>query len=72
MTVTQMMENARALSHDEQIILIKQLVDLVAQNELKPTKKFDPRQFRGTGAHLYDGTDAQEHVNQLRDEWDRA
>lgn len=33
-------------------------------------KQHDILEFAGFAAELYDGTDAQDYVNQLRDEWD--
>jgi uncharacterized protein (DUF433 family) len=49
------------------------------QRELDEAQKafdeFNPRKrtlhdYRGVGLHVYDGKDAQEYINQLRDEWD--
>lgn len=70
MSVQQMIEEARTLSIDERKQLVKALVDLLTEPLEAPKKKRSLREFRGLGAHLYDGTDAQEHVNQLRSEWD--
>jgi hypothetical protein len=69
MTIADIVQQAKSLSHDERKILVKQLMDLFA-DETPPKEKRHLREFRGIGAHLYDGTDAQEYVNQLRSDWD--
>lgn len=33
-------------------------------------ERYDLLDFAGFAAELYDGTDAQDYVNQMRDEWD--
>jgi hypothetical protein len=71
MSVQTIIEEARALSLDEQKRLIKLLVDLVAEpREDTPARKRSLLEYQGLAAHLYDGTDAQEHVSMLRNEWD--
>lgn len=65
---------ARQLPQKERIQLMHELVDMIDE---KPTDESEYSQkslldFRGVGAHAYDGTDAQEYVNQLRDEWDNS
>ncbi len=73
MSVQDIIQEARTLSVEERKELMKALVDLLtepAQNI--PVKKRSLREFRGRGAHLYDGTDAQAHLNQLRSEWDEC
>ena len=69
MSVAEIVQQAKSLSHKERKTLVKQLIDLLA-DEPSHEQKRSLREFRGAGAHLYDGTDAQEHVNQLRSEWD--
>lgn len=71
MSVQEMIREAQALSVEERKQLMKALVDMLAEPpQVKPRHKRSLREFRGLGAHLYDGTDAQAHVNQLRNEWD--
>ena len=71
MSVREMIQQARALSVEEQKQLAKALVDMLAEVPQSAShQKRSLREFRGLGAHLYDGTDAQHHVNQLRSEWD--
>ncbi len=69
MSPYEIVEEARKLSVDEQKELIKLLVDILPETQPKK-KKRSLSEFKGLGAHLYDGTDAQEYVNQIRSEWD--
>jgi hypothetical protein len=70
MTVTQVLEDARNLSHSEQIELIKNLVDLVSSSSNASAQR-DILEFEGVGAEMWEGVDAQDYVNRLRDEWDK-
>ena len=69
MSIQEMIQEARKLSIEERKQLMKALVDLLDEPQ-SPGKQ--PRRslqdFRGIGAHLYDGTDAQEYINRLRSE----
>ncbi len=53
------------------------LVALIANDlaaDLSPefsSRKLSLSQLQGLGAEIWEGIDAQEYVNQLRDEWDR-
>lgn len=67
MSVDAIIEQARELSDDERKQLIHALVDMIPPTTHKKRKL---RDYRGVGAHVYDGTDAQAYINQLRDEWD--
>lgn len=69
MTIADIVQQVKSLSRDERKVLVKQLIDLLA-DETSPKQKRSLREYRGIGAHLYDGTDAQDYVNQLRSEWD--
>jgi hypothetical protein len=64
-----MIQEARILSIHDRQTLIKALADTLT-DEPFPPKQRSLREFRGLGRHLYDGTDAQKYVNQLRSEWD--
>lgn len=71
MSVQEMIQAAQALSIDERKQLARALVDMLAEAaQAEPKRKRSLREFRGLGAHLYDGTDAQTYVNQIRSEWD--
>lgn len=49
----------------------KTLLAVIIDSFTEGTKTYDILDFEGIGKHLYDGTDAQEQVNQLRQEWDQ-
>jgi hypothetical protein len=68
MTIQEMLQEIPSLSLEERKQLIHALVDSIA--ETTEGKKRRIREFAGIGAELYDGTDAQEYVNQIRREWD--
>jgi hypothetical protein len=71
MSVQEMLQVARTLSVDERKQLVKALVDMLAESsQARPKRKRTLREFRGLGAHLYDGTDAQTYVSQIRSQWD--
>jgi hypothetical protein len=74
MSVQEIVEKARMLSVDEQKQLIKTLVDQLGEKtELEPEapkKQRSLRELRGLGKHLYDGTEAHEYINKIRDKWD--
>jgi hypothetical protein len=66
-----MIREARHLSVDERKQLAKALVDMLAESMIPAAApKRSARDYRGRGAHLYDGTDAQAQVDRLRHEWD--
>jgi hypothetical protein len=68
MTIQKMLQEIPSLSIAERKQLIHALVDSLA--EPVPAPKRDILEFAGIGSELYDGTDAQEYVNQIRREWD--
>lgn len=71
MSVQEMIQEARTLSLDERKQLVKALVDMLTEpSQPVPGHKRSLREFRGLAAQLYDGTDAQAYVNQIRSEWD--
>lgn len=70
MSVQEILDKARALTLEERKLLIKTLVDTLNDTPVEPKRRRSPREFRGLGAHLYDGMDAQEYVKRLRSEWD--
>ncbi len=74
MSLQEMILEARKLSPEERKQLMHILVDMMGDTSLDLDEsgysKKSLLDFRGLGAHAYDGTDAQEYVNQLRAEWD--
>lgn len=69
LSVQAMIQEAKTLSIDERKELVKAIVDMLTEPQQTKSKR-SLREFRGLGAHLYDGTDAQTYVNQIRSEWD--
>lgn len=68
MTLDALAQEIRALSLQERKQLVTLILDTFTDVADTPTR--DILEFEGIGAHLYDGTDAQTYVNQLRSEWD--
>jgi len=72
MSLQMMIQEVQILSLEERRQLMHILLDMIiepvqSETELSQRSLLD---FYGLGAHAYDGTDAQEYVNQLRCEWD--
>lgn len=73
MAVKEILQEAEKLSVDERKELVKALIDMLIEPSAGRTaSRRSIRQFRGIGAHLYDGTDAQAHIEQIRRDWDEA
>jgi hypothetical protein len=71
MTIDAILEEIRTLSLAERKRLITAIVDTLTEQPLEPArKKRSILEFEGVGAEMWQGIDAQEYVNQLRDEWD--
>jgi hypothetical protein len=72
MTVEMLLEEIRTLSVAERKQLISAIVDTLTETQPAETarKKRSILEFEGVGAEMWQGVDAQEYVNQLRDEWD--
>ncbi len=64
-TVTQLLEQAKTLSAAEREELVTQIMAT-----LEPSQKRRLTELRGLGKEIWQGIDAQEYVNQLRQEWD--
>ncbi|MBN1565725.1 MAG: hypothetical protein JXA10_17915 [Anaerolineae bacterium] len=74
MTVHDIMTQAKSLSQQEQKELIKLLVDALAVTDVRESelpKRYRLSALRGLGADIWRGIDAQDYVNELRDEWDQ-
>ncbi|MDZ4672568.1 MAG: hypothetical protein SH821_17035 [Phototrophicales bacterium] len=72
MSLQMMIQEVQILSLEERKQLMHILLDMIiepvqSETELSQRSLLD---FYGLGSHAYDGTDAQEYVNQLRREWD--
>lgn len=74
MSLQEMIVEVQKLSQQERKQLMHVLVDMMDDSSLDLDEdgysKKSLLDFYGLGAHAYDGTDAQEYVNQLRAEWD--
>lgn len=71
MTFEAIAEEIRHLSIEERKRLITLLVDSFTQSTPEEDEQtFDIMMFAGVGKHLYDGTDAQQMVDEMRREWD--
>lgn len=69
MTVTEIMQQAQALSPQERKELVKLLVDSLDVSQARNRRHLS--ELRGLGKDAWGDIDAQEYVNQLRNEWDR-
>ena len=56
------------LSPQERKELAKLLIDMMDEAPAKPVRRLS--ELRGLGKEIWQGMDAQEYVNQMRDEWD--
>ncbi len=70
MSVQEMIQEAQTLSSDEIKELMKVLIDLMPSADVETQKKHSIVELRGLGKEIWQGIDAQEYVNKLRDEWD--
>jgi hypothetical protein len=70
MTITEIMQQARALNAQERKELVKLLVDTLGVAD-EPPGKHSLTELRGLGKEIWEGIDAQTYVDQLRDEWDQ-
>lgn len=69
-SVQKVLEEAQQLTFEERKELVIALVDTLTQSTVPNPVQRSLRSFRGLGAHLYTGQDAQDYVNQIRQEWD--
>lgn len=65
-------QHIKPLSHDEQLKLLAKMTKELANGveEVEPTKKHSIMELHGLGAEIWEGIDAQEYVNELRNEWE--
>ena len=69
MTITEIIEQAKALSAQERKELVKQLVDTLDVPASATPRPHRLSELRGLGKEIWAGIDAQEYVDQLRNEW---
>ena len=70
MTVIEIMEQAKTLSVQERKELVKRLVDTLDVPVPAAPRQRRLSELRGLGKEIWAGIDAQEYVDQLRNEWD--
>ena len=68
MTITEILDQAKALSPQEQKELAKLLIDMLDVSSTLARRHLS--ELRGLGKEIWEGIDAQDYVNQMRDEWD--
>ena len=70
MTLEAIVEEIRALPIETRKQLITVIVDSLT--EVNPTDRTHTlRELRGLGKEIWSGIEAQEYINQERDEWDK-
>ena len=70
MTVNELLEQAKNLSVEDRKELAKLLIDTLAVvPPAAPQRRLS--ELRGLGSEIWQGIDAQDYVNQMRDEWDK-
>lgn len=68
MTITEILEQAKTLSPQERKELTKLLIDMMDVSSAEPIRRLS--ELRGLGKDIWQDIDAQEYVDDLRDEWD--
>ncbi len=65
-------QHIKPLSHDEQLKLLAKMAEELAngKQEKELPKKRSIMELHGLGAEIWEGIDAQEYVNELRNEWE--
>lgn len=62
-------EHIASLPISEQLKLIEKVAQQLAVRNDEPQKTRSIMELHGLGAEIWQGVDAQEYVNKLRDEW---
>jgi hypothetical protein len=70
MTMAEILQQAKTLSGQERKELVKLLIDSLDAPEAAPCQQRRLAELRGLGKEIWEGIDAQEYVDQLRNEWD--
>lgn len=69
MTIETMIKEIQTLSVEDRKRLITIIEDTLKE-ESPELPLHDIRELRGLGKEIWEGIDAQEYINQMRDEWD--
>jgi hypothetical protein len=70
MTMAEILQQAKTLSGQERKELVKLLIDSLDASEAVPYQQRRLSELRGLGKEIWAGIEAQEYVDQLRNEWD--
>lgn len=68
MTITEILEQAKTLTPEERKELTKMLIDMMDAGYPPTQRRLS--ELRGLGKEIWQGIDAQNYVDELRDEWD--
>jgi hypothetical protein len=68
MTYNDLAAEVRQLSIQDRKRLIDEIIESLIQSNSSKNRSL--LEFEGAGKRLYDGKDAQDYVNELRQEWD--
>ncbi len=71
MTINEILEEIRALSLEERKQLMKLMIDTLTETPHFSARRHSLRELRGLGKEIWEGIDAQDYINQQRDEWDQ-
>ena len=69
MTMAEILHQAKTLSLQERKELVKLLIDSLDVPDAAPRQQRRLSELRGLGKEIWQGIDAQEYVNRLRNEW---
>ena len=69
MTMAEILHQAKTLSMQERKELVKLLIDSLDVLDAAPRQQRRLSELRGLGKEIWQGIDAQEYVNRLRNEW---
>jgi len=70
-TEARLRERAIREGRSEEEIALRAVENLLEAGEAPPKRRRNILEFEGVGRHNPVGRDAQEYVNEMRDEWDR-
>ena len=71
MVVDEILEEIRMLSVEERKQLMKLMVDMLSETPQITSQKHSLRELRGLGKEIWEGIDAQDYIDQQRNEWDQ-
>ena len=69
MIMAEILHQAKRLSMQERKELVKLLIDSLDVSDAVPRQQRRISELRGLGKEIWQGIDAQEYVNRLRNEW---